>query len=67
MTTDRLLDPGRGDEDTQYEAGLRPRTLDELIRRLEEGRIDGLPVYHQPAAKPGAKPGKYSWRRTPTN
>jgi uncharacterized protein (DUF934 family) len=36
-----------------------------LIRRLEEGRIDGLPVYHQPAAKPDAKPGKYSWRRTP--
>lgn len=36
-----------------------------LLRRLEEGRIDGLPVYHQPAAKPDAKPGKYSWRRTP--
>jgi uncharacterized protein (DUF934 family) len=38
-----------------------------LLRRLEEGRIDGLPVYHQPAAKPAAKPGKYSWRRTPTD
>jgi uncharacterized protein (DUF934 family) len=38
-----------------------------LLRRLEEGRIDGLPVYHQPAAKPGTKPGKYSWRRTPAD
>jgi uncharacterized protein (DUF934 family) len=38
-----------------------------LIRRLEEGRIDGLPVYHQPAAKPADKPGKYSWRRAPTD
>lgn len=36
-----------------------------LLRRLEDGRIDGLPVYHQPAAKPDTKPGKYSWRRTP--
>jgi uncharacterized protein (DUF934 family) len=36
-----------------------------LLKRLEEGRIDGLPVYHQPAAKPDAKPGKYSWRRMP--
>ncbi len=38
-----------------------------LLRRLEEGRIDGLPVYHQPAAKPDAKPGKYSWRRLPND
>jgi uncharacterized protein (DUF934 family) len=38
-----------------------------LIKRLEEGRIDGLPVYHQPAAKPDTRPGKYSWRRTPAN
>lgn len=38
-----------------------------LLRRLEEGRIDGLPVYHQPAAKAAAKPGKYSWRRTPAD
>jgi uncharacterized protein (DUF934 family) len=36
-----------------------------LLKRLEEGRIDGLPVYHQPAAKPDTKPGKYSWRRAP--
>jgi Holliday junction DNA helicase RuvB len=31
MTDDRIVNPGRGDEDTQYEAGLRPRTLDEYI------------------------------------
>jgi Holliday junction DNA helicase RuvB len=31
MTSDRILNPGRGDEDTQYEAGLRPRTLDDYI------------------------------------
>jgi uncharacterized protein (DUF934 family) len=36
-----------------------------LLKRLGQGRVDGLPVYHQPAAKPAAKPGKYSWRRTP--
>jgi len=28
---DRLITPGRVDEDAQYEAGLRPRTLDEYI------------------------------------
>jgi Holliday junction DNA helicase RuvB len=28
---ERLITPGRGDEDAQYEAGLRPRTLDEYI------------------------------------
>jgi Holliday junction DNA helicase RuvB len=31
MSDDRIVNPGRGDEDTQYEAGLRPRTLDEYI------------------------------------
>jgi holliday junction DNA helicase RuvB len=31
MSDDRLVNPGRGEEDTQYEAGLRPRTLDEYI------------------------------------
>lgn len=36
-----------------------------LLKRLEEGRIDGLPVYNQPAATPAAKAGKYSWGRTP--
>jgi uncharacterized protein (DUF934 family) len=38
-----------------------------LIRRLEEGRLDGLPVFHQPAAKAAPKAGKYSWRRLPDN
>ncbi len=31
MTDVRLVSPGRGDEDAQYEAGLRPRTLDDYI------------------------------------
>jgi Holliday junction DNA helicase RuvB len=31
MTDDRLLTSARVDEDVQYEAGLRPRTLDEYI------------------------------------
>ena len=38
-----------------------------LLKRLEQGRVDDLPVYNQPAAKPAAKPGKYSWRRTPAD
>ena len=29
--TDRLISSGRADEDAQYEAGLRPRSLDEYI------------------------------------
>ena len=31
MTDDRLLTTSRVDEDVQYEAGLRPRSLDEYI------------------------------------
>ena len=31
MNDERILDPGRGDEDAQYEAGLRPRTLADYI------------------------------------
>ena len=31
MTDARLVSPGRGDDDAQYEAGLRPRTLDDYI------------------------------------
>src|SRR5687768_18308757 len=31
MTDDRLVTASRVDEDAQYEAGLRPRTLDEYI------------------------------------
>jgi uncharacterized protein (DUF934 family) len=36
-----------------------------LIARLEAGRIDGIPVYYQPTAKPDGKVAKYSWRRVP--
>jgi Holliday junction DNA helicase RuvB len=31
MTDERVVTPARVDEDTQYEAGLRPRTLDDYI------------------------------------
>ncbi len=31
MTESRIVSPGRRDEDAQYEAGLRPRTLDDYI------------------------------------
>jgi Holliday junction DNA helicase RuvB len=31
MSESRIVSPGRGDEDAQYEAGLRPRTLDDYI------------------------------------
>ncbi|WP_296746690.1 DUF934 domain-containing protein [Mesorhizobium sp.] len=34
-----------------------------LLKRLEEGRTDGLPVYYQPAVEPEANGPKYSWRR----
>lgn len=37
-----------------------------LLRRLEEGQTGGLPLYYQPAAKPAASAGKYSWRRKPS-
>lgn len=37
-----------------------------LLKRLEEGRAGGLPLYYQPAATPAAPGYKYSWRRTPT-
>lgn len=36
-----------------------------LLKRLESGDVGGLPLYYQPAAKPAAPSGKYSWRRTP--
>ncbi|WP_187969725.1 DUF934 domain-containing protein [Aquibium microcysteis] len=35
------------------------------LKRLEEGRAGGLPLYYQPAAKGGEAEGKYSWRRKP--
>src|SRR6187431_517269 len=31
MSDDHILTAAKGDEDAQYEAGLRPRTLDEYI------------------------------------
>jgi len=31
MNEERLVSPGRGDDEAQYEAGLRPRMLDEYI------------------------------------
>src|SRR5262245_28175941 len=31
MSESRLVSPGRADDDAQYEAGLRPRTLDDYI------------------------------------
>ena len=36
-----------------------------LLKRLEEGRLDGLPLYYQPAARPAGGPVGYSWRRRP--
>lgn len=38
-----------------------------LLKRLEEGRLDGIPSHYQPAAKASAPANSYSWRRTPTN
>ena len=31
MTDNRLVTPARAEDDAQYEAGLRPRTLDDYI------------------------------------
>jgi uncharacterized protein (DUF934 family) len=36
-----------------------------LIARLEAGRLDGLSVHYQPAARPALSGQKYSWRRLP--
>jgi uncharacterized protein (DUF934 family) len=35
------------------------------LKRLEEGRAGGLPLYYQPAARADAAEGKYAWRRKP--
>lgn len=35
------------------------------LKRLEEGRAGGLPLYYQPTARADAAEGKYSWRRKP--
>ena len=37
------------------------------LRRLEQGDLRGIPVHYQPAARPAAKTGSYSWRRRPTS
>lgn len=34
-----------------------------LLKRLEQGRTGGLPLFYQPAVKPEPKGPKYSWRR----
>jgi uncharacterized protein (DUF934 family) len=36
------------------------------LKRLEEGRLGGLPVHYQPAATRAAGGEAYSWRRLPT-
>ncbi len=36
-----------------------------LLKRLEEGRTDGLPLFYQPSAVASTKAGTYSWRRLP--
>lgn len=36
-----------------------------LLKRLSEGRLDGLPVYYQPSSDTTQAAGKYSWRRKP--
>lgn len=35
------------------------------LARLEAGRVGGLPLHYQPAAKPAEKGAGYSWRRRP--
>ena len=35
------------------------------LKRLAEGRLGGLPLHYQPAAKEAVKGGAYSWRRLP--
>jgi uncharacterized protein (DUF934 family) len=33
------------------------------LKRLEEGRLPGIAMHYQPAARPAEKLGGYSWRR----
>ena len=46
-----------------------PRRADitgaELRLATPEGQLGGLPLYYQPASKPAAPAGTYSWRRKP--
>lgn len=37
-----------------------------LLKRLEAGRVGGIDLYYQPAAKEADKGTTYSWRRTKT-
>ena len=34
-----------------------------LLRRLEEGRVGGLPLHYQPAATASEDGPRFSWRR----
>jgi Holliday junction DNA helicase RuvB len=49
VTDDRLISPARVDEDAQYEAGLRPRRLDEYIGqdRIRENLIVAVAAARQ--------------------
>src|ERR671912_947623 len=49
MTDDRLLTTTRVDEDVQYEAGLRPRSLDEYIGqdRIRENLLVSIQAARQ--------------------
>lgn len=35
------------------------------LKRLEEGRVGGIPFYYQPTAKAEAEGARYAWRRIP--
>ncbi len=35
------------------------------LKRLAEGRLNGLPLHYQPAAQPAETAGGYFWRRRP--
>lgn len=38
-----------------------------LLKRLEGGRVGGIPLYYQPTAEPTAPGQTYSWRRVPSH
>jgi uncharacterized protein (DUF934 family) len=35
------------------------------LKRLQAGRLNGIPFHYQPTAKPAQGAGRYSWRRLP--
>ena len=51
MSEARLVSPGRGEDEAQYEAGLRPRTLDEYIG--QERVLENLHVSIEAASRRG--------------